>query len=862
MNKRIFTFLIYVSFSILIYADGWNDIDYDGEPWTKNISEPLTITHGLQNRHLSVWASHGIYYDKDKNRWKWQRPALFLTREDLFTQTIVIPYLIPMLENAGANVFTPRERDWQRNEVIVDNDIDENSHYFEENRYRTWEYTDSCGFIYHNPPYLDNENPFRGGTARMVRTTTKKKISSAAYVPTIPEAGNYAVYVSYQTRKNSIDNAHYIVWHQGERTDFHVNQKMGGGTWVYLGTFYFDAGGNENNCVVIMNDSKHKGVVTTDAVRFGGGMGNILRGDNVSGYPRCFEGARYYAQWAGMPYPIYSSKNGNDDYGDDINSRSLMTNNLAGGSVFMPTIIGKKVPIELSLAVHTDAGYHYNSKDIIGSMSICTTDKAGNSTYDSGLSREMGKEFAGYMLGNLFNDLKRTYGNWIYREVRDKNYSESRVPEVPCAIIEALSHQNFADIKMAHDANFKFTLARSLYKSILRFVTSKHDKKSVVTPLPPKNLRVEMDDKGEAEIAWSAQEDSLETTATSDSYIIYIQMNNGPWDNGQKIKNTAYSLRLQPNIQYNFRIVAVNEGGKSFPSEILSAFYYPKARGKVMIVNGFHRLSAPATIETSSSLGFDVDEDPGVWEGINPGFCGRQAAFSRTNIGSELKTGLGYSNSDFIGQFLMGNENKNIVDHTSAIANCKRVSVCSSSSEALEANLVDLGKYKMVDLILGNEKDSPSSLLHYKTFSKEMQTILKTYTSVGGSVMVSGSYIASDMKDSIDSVFMANVFGLRYSGSESFSDYEKVKGMGISFDIYRTLNEKHYATTRPDILSPIAPAFAVMTYDTDGFDACVAYETDKYRTMAFGFPFECIKNKSVQASLMTGILDYLIPMQK
>ena len=27
-----------------------------------------------------------------------------------------------MLENAGANVFTPRERDTQKQEVIVDND--------------------------------------------------------------------------------------------------------------------------------------------------------------------------------------------------------------------------------------------------------------------------------------------------------------------------------------------------------------------------------------------------------------------------------------------------------------------------------------------------------------------------------------------------------------------------------------------------------------------------------------------------------------------------------------------------------------------------------------------------------------------
>lgn len=848
---------------ISTYADDWNTIEYNGQPWTINISEPLVVSQGLQNRHISVWASHGIYYSQEKNRWKWQRPPLYLTREDLFTQTIVIPYLIPMLENAGANVFTPRERDWQRNEIVVDNDIDENIHYFETNNRNAWEYTDSCGFIYHNPPYSDDENPFKSGTARMIKTTTKKKISSAAYVPVIPKVGNYAVYVSYQTKINSIDNAHYVVWHQGERTDFLVNQQMGGGTWVYLGTFYFDAGSNENNCVVVMNDSKEKGVVTTDAVRFGGGMGNIERGGTVSGYPRCLEGSRYYAQWAGMDYSIYSSKNGKDDYGDDINARSLMTNNLAGGSVFMPTIPGKKVPIELSLAIHSDAGYRSSTSDIIGSLSICTTDKAGIKNYDSGLSREVGKEFAGYMLGNLYNDLRRTYGNWTYREVRDKNYSESRIPEIPCAIIETLSHQNFADMKMGHDPTFKFTLARSLYKSILRFINSKHGKTSIVTPLPPQKIRVEMDEKGEAEVAWSAQEDSLEESAKPNSYIIYTQINNGSWDNGRKLRHTAYTLRLQPNIQYNFRVVAVNEGGKSFPSEIVSAYYYPQGRGKVMIVDAFNRLSAPATIETPTTLGFDLDEDPGVWEGLNPGIYGKQSGFNRANIGSESNSGLGYTNSCYVGKFLMGNEHRNILDHTSAMANCRRVSVCSSSSDAVEAELVDLRKYNMIDLILGNQKesnrnDSTSVFKHYKTFSKEMQIILEAYTSKGGSVMVSGSYIASDMTDSLDSVFMAHIFGLTYSGTQREAYRETVRGMGTTFDIYRVLNEQHYVANRPDILSPIAPAFSVMQYDAGNLDACIAYKTNKYKTMAFGFPFECIKDKSVQASLMTGILDYLV----
>ena len=86
-------------------------------------------------------------------------------------------------------------------------------------------------------------------------------------------------------------------------------------------------------------------------------MGNIRRGYTTSGMPRCDEGARYYAQWAGMPYTVYSSKEGTDDYGDDINARSLMAKLLSGGSCYVPDTIGRGVPLELSLAIHSDAGY-------------------------------------------------------------------------------------------------------------------------------------------------------------------------------------------------------------------------------------------------------------------------------------------------------------------------------------------------------------------------------------------------------------------------------------------------------------------------------------------------------------------------
>lgn len=96
--------------------------EYKGAPWVKNTSRPNEISRGLQDRHIALWQSHGNYYKNDKSEWGWQRPRLFCTTEDMFTQSFILPYVILMLENAGAIVYTPRERDTQKNEIIVDND--------------------------------------------------------------------------------------------------------------------------------------------------------------------------------------------------------------------------------------------------------------------------------------------------------------------------------------------------------------------------------------------------------------------------------------------------------------------------------------------------------------------------------------------------------------------------------------------------------------------------------------------------------------------------------------------------------------------------------------------------------------------
>ena len=98
---------------------------------------------------------------------------------------------------------------------------------------------------------MDSRNPF-DRTIRRIRL-----------LPTLP---------------NSADDALYTVYHKGGTTQFKVNQQMGGGTWIYLGTFGFNAGRN-NECKVVLNNlsSKVGRIITADAVKIGGGMGNIAR---------------------------------------------------------------------------------------------------------------------------------------------------------------------------------------------------------------------------------------------------------------------------------------------------------------------------------------------------------------------------------------------------------------------------------------------------------------------------------------------------------------------------------------------------------------------------------------------------------
>lgn len=668
-------------------ARTFSHLEYKGIPWVTRTSCPYEITRGLEGNHIALWQSHGKYYINDKNKWGWQRPRLFCTTEDQFTQSFILPYLLPMLENAGANVFTPRERDTQKREVIVDNDGSlsrdggQGSLYLDvKSRKARWEQTSQPGFAQRKRIYQDNENPFLTGTARFAKTEKKKDKAFAEWVPDIPETGEYAVYVSYQTLPGSVSDAKYLVFHNGGVTEFKVNQQIGGGTWVYLGTFTFDKGRNDYGMVVLSNESKEKGVVCADAVRFGGGMGNIARGGQTSGLPRYLEGARYSAQWAGMPYSVYGGYEGKNDMNDDINARSRTVNYLAGKSVFNPAEEGLGIPFEMSMALHSDAGFS-KENEIIGTLGIYTTN-FNNGRLNAGTDRHASRDLSDVLLTQLQRDIRSTFNvDWTRRSLWNRNYSETRLPAVPSTIVELLSHQNFADMRLGHDPNFKFTVGRALYKAILQYICNQHGKEYMVQPLPVSHFAIRFGKKKNTlELSWQGKEDPLEPTAKPREYIVYTRIGRGGFDNGVRVSSPFHTVKIEPGIVYSFKVTAVNRGGESFPSEILAAYKAKREKGQILIVNGFDRISGPAVIDTPETVGFDLSQDPGVPYLYDISLCGTQQNFNRKEAGKRL----GESREEYEGMKIIGNTFDYPFIHGKAIQAAGNYSFVSCSDEAVE----------------------------------------------------------------------------------------------------------------------------------------------------------------------------------
>ena len=859
--------------------------------WVRNISIPYSSPNGLSGKHIALWGSHGRYYHQSMEQWLWQRAKLWTTVEDVYTSSYTMPFLVPMLENAGAVVVQPRERDTQSAEEVVDDaeamrrlgkraPHDAGVIGDPAEAMRQWVKGEGTGWGEDNDEVLlEGENPFEKG-GYLVAPVSSKEISELRYTPHPLPIGEYAVYVSYKTLPNSTHAAKYTVMHCGQKTEFEVNQQMGGGTWVYLGSFTFDFSHPEHNYVALSNMGKGKYLVTSDAVKFGGGMGSVARYpqpdrlenmassqdltlreaevDSVqllanqqwaetSGMPRYLEAARYWMQYAGIPDSIYNYTDSRNDYTDDYCARGQWVNYLAGGSQANPEQEGLGVPLHMSLAFHSDAGVKRDS--IIGTLMIYTDfDNDKSKTFPTGVSRQLARDYGDYMQSQIVNDVRALYApHWMRRQLHNSSYAEARHPKVPAVLLELLSHQNYDDMRYGLDPRVKFTISRAIYKGMLRFIHAQYGTELVVQPLPVQQMAMRLEagarnqEPRQITLTWQATEDVLEPTAKPTYYVVYTRENDGDWDNGTRVKNNSYTFQATPGTRYDIKVQAGNAGGVSMPSEVLSAYIAPEEKGRVLVLNAFTRVSGPDWFEDSTYVGIRP-QGHGVGYGKDISYIGEQFDFdTRHPWVTDDECGWGSCYCDQQAALTMGNTFDYPVMHGKALAEMG-YSYISANAYAIDT-IVGIDA---VDLIMGKQKLTVLGTdTAFKSFTPELQNVLADYLAAGGNLLVSGAHIASDMQSKEDKVFIKDYLHCTFRCNHASKQGSVVVGRRVlspsAYTFHATPNAECIHTENPDCILPANGGQAVAKYADTQLNAAVAYDgtaEQKGKTLAWGFMLE------------------------
>ncbi|MCQ2228827.1 MAG: N-acetylmuramoyl-L-alanine amidase [Bacteroidales bacterium] len=218
----------------------------------------------LAGRVYALWNSHGRYYEKNLDRWEWQRARLFTTVEDLLSSSFMLPFLAPMLENAGANVLLPRERDTQSNISIASNDGTGNIH------------------------------------------------------SEVPQEGDYGVFVKYEDNHNG--KVTYKVNHAGGASRYAVDQSQGYDMWIYLGTHHFTKGWSVD---IEGTDDKTKEIRLGGGK---GSIARYGKTSGLPTWMECAR--YYLESDGFDAKTVYTLSDGANDYTDDVNCRGEWVNAL------------------------------------------------------------------------------------------------------------------------------------------------------------------------------------------------------------------------------------------------------------------------------------------------------------------------------------------------------------------------------------------------------------------------------------------------------------------------------------------------------------------------------------------------------
>ena len=718
------------------------------------VDAPGQTLGSLTGKTVYLSAGHGWTWRSASDAWSTQRGNTWDIVEDLVSAEAVNQYLVNYLTNAGAMVFTVRERDLQPQMVIVD---DGAAGYTETGP--TFRASTQPGFGGPPPPYTAAANPMRAGQNR-VFDATATPTSFARWVPMLATAGEYVVYVSYAAFSDRAPDAHYVVRHPGGETHFRIDQRRHGQTWVPLGRFYFEGGGDAaRGAVELRSDSERPGaILSADAVRFGGGMGDIVRGAGVSGKPRYEEAARYYAQFTGAPATVYD--NGSDDGSDDVGTRSRLA-----------AWLHEDGEDAVYLAWHTNA-----PRPGRGTSTFVYGPNPPDGTYN--FTGAAGSDRLARLVHNeIIADIRAAFDpQWRDRGVYSAYFGEVNPrhnDEMPSALVEVAFHDTELDAAALKEPRFRRIAARAMYQGIARFFAERAGAAVKLSPEPPSHLIVRGEGPMRVRVKWRvpvpANEPGGGDAATG--YRVYRSRDGRAWDDGVSVVGTEHVFDDAVLGETVFvRVSSTNAGGESFPTATLAARTRTSGSASILFVHAFDRLDA-ASLPRAPSPG----------------------------LGTPYRMWLDRMN-----------RYDAILAHARA-AQASGLSFDGAHAHAVGAEDVTLAPYRVVAWMAGEESTADESV------SSSEQIALRAYVTAGGALFSSGSEIAWDLGargSAEDTAFLREVLRAEYVADDS--EVTRLSGVG-AFEGLPELRLDDgtlgtYDVDFPDVLRPASGATAALLY--------------------------------------------------
>jgi hypothetical protein len=768
----------------------------------------------LSGRVVFTSGGHGWVFNG--SGWGLQRPVLLEMNED-YGNIDQMNFFAFYCFNAGATVVPMRPVGNQTNEVVLDND--------DVGVTFSGSWSDSSSTLYYGSP---GDVPYRFASIAAAETAT------ANYTPNIPQAGLYPVYA--WTRHGSDRTSQlYRILHTGGESTVRVPHERVGNGWVYLGTYYFNAGSNPSLGRVIISNLQpspsYGTVVIADAIRFGNGMSA-----DGSTYPKEEECSRYWIKNSlgqGQSTSIYNT--GGNDASDNVGAPIRMAremNREAAGNLYDRVYIG----------FHSNAGGGRSSDGLWNDESLFPGTATPNQFR---LAELIGEEVENDLVGigspplevpwfsKSPNTFRRT--DFAFGEINNNTIND----EFDATIIEVAFHDSSSDTLLLRDPKARNWIGRASYHAVLKYMNEFDAAPLTFLPDPPSNVRA-IQNGSNITVSWTAPVASGGSGSPSD-YIVYQSTDGFGFGNPVSVGSSGTTALTLTNVPLDttlyFRIAAVNSGGESFPSETVGCRISSNPTDpSILVVNGFDRfdrtLNPRQTPAASNYLPPGHDNNGGTMDRVLPR---RINAF------------------DYISSY------------ASALANAGQ-GFDSCQNEAVVNVQVALPDYDIVIWACGNESVAD------ETFSAIEQVRVAPFMNAGGHLFVSGSDIAWDLDRAVgpttaDRAFLNDSVHVALDSdadddSESYSVIASPTGIfagnaGADID---DGNDGIYWVPTPDIVTPSgAGASPALNYaGGSGGVAAVQYDGSSGggNVVVLGFPFETLTSAAARNAIMDDVLDF------